>query len=416
MAKNEASLRGGSKARMHAHLAFALTLCFLLACNLWMPAAFADDDRSASSASGSTSSGATSSTSGSGADDSQSTQKTALELAQQVEDTQSAYAAAREAVDKANEEIAQTEQRIADVEGQIPAQQRRSSEAYRELYKFQQHSAGIVELLLGSESFHDFLTSLDYVSYVADANMAEIRRLDQMKEELTQMRDGLTQSRSEADAKADEAKVAMDAALEAQAEVQRRIEEEARMEAEIAAAAAALAEEPRSNDQGSAEDVGGAPAEPADGGGDAGGSGGSGDAGDAGGAGEAAPAPVDMSGDEAAFVSSWAPRIDAYLAGSPLAGQGATFARAAYEYGVDPRWSPAISCTESSKGRYCFNPHNAWGWGSASWDSWEEAIFDHVGGLSRGYGYTISEAAAQKYCPPNWQHWYNTTLAQMNMI
>jgi len=24
--------------------------------------------------------------------------------------------------------------------------------------------------------------------------------------------------------------------------------------------------------------------------------------------------------------------------------------------------------------------------------------------------------AAKKYCPPNWEHWYNATLAQMNMI
>ena len=59
---------------------------------------------------------------------------------------------------------------------------------------------------------------------------------------------------------------------------------------------------------------------------------------------------------------------------------------------------------------------NAWGWGGCSWGSWEEAIRDHVAGLARGYGYTISVEAAKKYCPPNWEHWYNATLAQMNMI
>ena len=125
---------------------------------------------------------------------------------------------------------------------------------------------------------------------------------------------------------------------------------------------------------------------------------------------------ADWSSDKATFVSEWAGRIDAYLAGSPLAGQGATFASAAWDYGVDPRWSPAISNTESSKGLYCFNSHNAWGWGSYSWGSWEEAIDAHVRGLARGYGYTISVEAAKKYCPPNWEHWYNATLAQMNMI
>ena len=99
-----------------------------------------------------------------------------------------------------------------------------------------------------------------------------------------------------------------------------------------------------------------------------------------------------------------------------MAGTGETFAEAAWDYGVDPRWSPAISNTESSKGLYCFNSCNAWGWGSASWDNWDDAIRTHVAGLARGYGYTISVEAAKKYCPPNWEHWYSASLAQMNMI
>jgi hypothetical protein len=99
-----------------------------------------------------------------------------------------------------------------------------------------------------------------------------------------------------------------------------------------------------------------------------------------------------------------------------MAGQGRTFAEAAWNYGVDPRFSPAISNTESTKGRYCFLPHNAWGWGSVSWGSWEEAINAHVRGLANGYGGAISIAGAKKYCPPNWEHWYNSTLNEMNKI
>ena len=66
---------------------------------------------------------------------------------------------------------------------------------------------------------------------------------------------------------------------------------------------------------------------------------------------------VDFSVGKEAFVSEWTSRIKAYLAGSPLAGQGATFAEAAWSNGVDPRWSPAISNTESSKGAHCFLPY-----------------------------------------------------------
>ena len=125
---------------------------------------------------------------------------------------------------------------------------------------------------------------------------------------------------------------------------------------------------------------------------------------------------VDFSVGKAAFVSEWSTRIDVYLAGSPLAGYGSVFAEAAWNNSVDPRWSPAISNTESTKGRNCFRSYNAWGWMADSWSSWEEAINAHVSGLSRGYGYTITVANAAKYCPPTYMDWYSKTVAEMAKI
>lgn len=125
---------------------------------------------------------------------------------------------------------------------------------------------------------------------------------------------------------------------------------------------------------------------------------------------------VDFTVGKEAFITEWTSRIDNYLAGSPLAGYGSTFAEAAWNNGVDPRWSPAISNTESSKGAVCFKPYNAWGWGSSSWSSWEEAINAHVAGLASGYGYSITVANAQKYCPPTYMDWYTKTISQMQMI
>ena len=125
---------------------------------------------------------------------------------------------------------------------------------------------------------------------------------------------------------------------------------------------------------------------------------------------------VDWSVGKDAFVKEWTGRIDAYLAGSPLSGYGSVFAEAAWDNGVDPRWSPAISNTESGKGSVCFMPCNAWGWGSASWGDWESAIRSHVAGLASGYGYSITVEAAQVYCPPFYADWYNKTIEQMALI
>ncbi len=125
---------------------------------------------------------------------------------------------------------------------------------------------------------------------------------------------------------------------------------------------------------------------------------------------------VDWSVGQDAFIAEWANRIDAYLVGSELEGYGRVFAEAAWENGVDPRWSPAISNTESGKGAVCFLPCNAWGWGSAGWNDWDSAIRAHIAGLAKGYGYSITASAAQAYCPPTWSEWYEKTLEQMALI
>ena len=125
---------------------------------------------------------------------------------------------------------------------------------------------------------------------------------------------------------------------------------------------------------------------------------------------------VDWTVGEEAFVAEWTERINNYLAGSPLAGYGAIFAQAAWDYGVDPRFSPAIANTESSKGVNCFLPYNAWGWGEVSFSNWVDAIYTHVEGLSESYGYTLSYSGAKKYCPPNYDTWYKNTLSEMKKI
>ena len=122
---------------------------------------------------------------------------------------------------------------------------------------------------------------------------------------------------------------------------------------------------------------------------------------------------VDWSVGQDEFIAEWTERIDAYLAGSPLAGYGYAFAEAAWDNGVDPRWSPAIANTESSKGSVCFLPCNAWGWGQSSWGDWDSAIRAHVAGLAAGYGYCITPEAAAAYCPPNAGYWYSATIEQM---
>ena len=308
-----------------------------------------------------------------------------------VEQTAAAYNDAVARVAELDAQIADNEARIAELEDELPTQRASSAEAVRDLYKLQQNGGSMISALLAAQSIGEFLSQLDSLTRIFGHYSDEAAELAAMLEELEQTRASLDEARVEA---VEQQEAAEQALAEAQAARERAQQEAiARAEAERAAAeeAARQAEQQQQQDQQQSVDSGTALAPPTNDG-------------------------ADWSTDKTAFVQQWAPRIDAYLAGSPLAGQGTAFASAAWDYGVDPRWSPAISTVESSKGAVCFRPYNAWGWGSSSWSSWPEAINAHVAGLARGYGYTLTIEAAQKYCPPNWEHWYSRVGAEMNLI
>ena len=338
---------------------------------------------------------------------------------QQIQQGNQDYEAATQRVEELQGQIDENQERIEEIERKLPEQRELAESSLRTLYKMQQGSGGLVELLLGADDFYDLLSTIQYLDVIQAKNTSALDELVAMENELTQARIALDGQQQEAEeeqqraedalAEAEEARGELEAKIAAQAaaeEAERKAALEAaqraREEALRAAAEQQAAESEGAKDETAVEDPtfttesgSQAPVEVPE----------SPDAGS-----------VDWSSDKQAFVSEWSARIDAYLAGSPLAGQGATFAEAAWEFGVDPRFSPAISTVESSTGRVCFRPHNAWGWGSSSWSSWEEAIWDHVEGLAIGYGGQLTYAAAQKYCPPNADHWYSSVLANMERI
>ena len=314
-----------------------------------------------------------------------------------VEQTAQAYESATGNVEKLQGQIEENSAKIAEIQEKLPAKREKASRAMRASYKAKQGTNMLMSLILQSESLDDLLTRISYLDQIQSSNARALDELNEAQDELERQQAELEQAREQAESEQQRADEALKQAQELRREAQAKADSEAEAEAAALAAAAEQAQQ-QSQQQSAASGDTAATTEPA----------------------QPATAPdnsvVDWSSDEAAFVSAWAPRLDAYLAGSPLAGYGEAFARTAWKYGVDPRFSPAISCVESSKGAYCFLPHNAWGWGYISYDSWEEAIDSHVAGLAAGYGYTVSVEAAKKYCPPTWYDWYTKVASEMNKI
>ena len=336
------------------------------------------------------------------------------ELQQRVEDAAATYNEAKANLDQIEVEITENEEKIVQIEAELPAQRAKAAESLRTLYKMHQSSNGLIDLVLSSNDFNEFIATLTYLDRIQAKNMTELQGLADLNNQLIEAKDTLNARRAQATQEADRAREAQDEAIAAREEVVRQAAanaaaEQAQVQAvlvkaaqdaaggvtftnasgqqtavEAPAEAPAIVEEAPAQEQTSQEAEAGAPASSGN-------------------------------SDRDSFVNSWTGRIDAYLAGSPLSGHGRTFAEAAWDYGVDPRWSPAISCVESTKGAYCFRPHNAWGWGNSSWGDWDSAIRSHVAGLSSGYGYTLTMGAAQTYSE-DWEHWYSAVSAEMSSI
>lgn len=262
---------------------------------------------------------------------------------------------------------------VDDLSEKLSEQKKRGEESAKRLYLLKSQGYEFFDMLLGAESIDDFVKMSTYLDAITRHDAAQIAETNALRAEFVEKQRELADVQSQAQKHLDETAAALDEARETRVSKQRL------------GIASALAQDPGAG----ALDDG-----------------------------------ADWRATEEEFVAEWAPRIDAYLAGSPMQGLGECFAKTSWRYCVDPRWSPAIANSESSKGQICVRPYNAWGWGAADenpvglaleWSSWEEAIDAHIRGLSNAYGYTISLGGAKSYCT-DWKIWYPNTLSEMSVI
>ena len=322
-------------------------------------------------------------------------------LEAKVKETASAYNSAVARQQQLASEISTLNGKIAKLEKELPAQKKRSNASYRALYKYQYDTSSVVMMLLSSKSITDMLATLDSYNWIIDYNTSEIAKTVKMESEYKESKSKLESDKSEADSAASSAYSSLQAAKQARQEAKERAIAEQKAEAAAkkkAAEAAVKAAKTEKEKKAAKKQVTEAKEESS-------------------GSSSSSASNVSWSNSKTAFVNKWAPRINAYLAGSPTAGTGKYYAEAAWDNGVDPRWAPAISCVESSKGAACFASHNAWGYGSSGFSSWQEGINTVVSALSGSmYGGYLTRKAAATYCPPTPDSWYSKCKAEMAKI
>ena len=320
------------------------------------------------------------------------------DLEAQVKQSAAAY---NEAVNKQEQLAVRIEKlntKIEKLEKELPKQQKRSNDSFRALYRYQSDTSSVVLMLLNSKSFTDMLAALDAYNWVIDYNTDAIEKTVKMEKDLKASKKEVVADKKDADAAAAAAYSSLEQAKQAREAARERALAAQRAEAAAKKAAAQQAMKSattKSAKKAAKKQLAAAEEE------------------------ESSPSAsnVDWSSDKSAFVNKWAPRIDAYLSGSPTAGTGSVYAAAAWDNGVDPRWAPAISNVESGKGAACYRSHNAWGYGGINFSSWAEGINAVVSGLGGSlYGGYLTESAAATYCPSNPSGWYSKVKAEMSSI
>ena len=295
------------------------------------------------------------------------------QLQAQIESTANDYDEAVAKVEELTTKIEATQTRIDEINEQLPGRQATAAGALKTLYVLQSEGYDIITLALSSENLTDFLCQIDYIDCIHQHSASEIAKLDALRLELEETQTQLAKDKADADTAAERAERAMEQAKAARQEAQERAlaEAQAEMEANEAAMAAAAAA-----------------------------------------AAEAQAA--DMSKEE--FVSEWSGRLNNYLSGTAMAGQGENYAEAAWKYGVDPRIGAAVSTVESGTGAVNFRSYNAWGWGNYSYSSWDEAIDSWTSGYAKGYSNNVTSEDAAKYCPPNSGEWQRQVINNMESM
>ncbi|MCQ2751930.1 MAG: hypothetical protein MJ189_02375 [Coriobacteriales bacterium] len=291
-----------------------------------------------------------------------------------IEKSAKAYADALVKQAALDDEVANIKIRILELEDALPQQQERCNYSIKELYKFTPNRINMIMSLFSANNISDLITMVDSYNYIIGQNYEAVYKTATLKKELESSYSDLKIAKSDADGAASAAKANLEEAISLRQKNQEAALVQQKEEAKTTGVSSSAAAATKEN--------------------------------------------VDWSENKKTFVNSWASRIDAYLSGSPTAGCGEYYAAAAWDYGVDPRWAPAISLSESGKGVKCFHPYNAWGYGQKEFSSWKEGIYTVVKTLGTPlYGGTLTMKSAKIYSGhEDPTDWYNLISGEMAKI
>ena len=148
------------------------------------------------------------------------------DLEAKVEQTNDELTAANDKVAQLQQQIDDNQQRISEIEAQLPDARATAAQSIRAQYKMQQGSQGLVELILSSDSFYDFLSAIQFLDSVTSYNTDQIQSLVDLTTELSNTQSDLNSQLSQAETERQNAQDALDSAVAAREALQQQMAED----------------------------------------------------------------------------------------------------------------------------------------------------------------------------------------------
>lgn len=164
------------------------------------------------------------------------------ELQAKANEAVAAFEAASAKVDEVQSQIDENQAKVDEIQAKLPAQQEAASDSIRSLYKMQQSTPGLVNLLLSSDSFTDFITTYQYINALQRSNVEALQQLETTEEELRDAQSQLEVAKAEADSEKETAQQTLVEAENAIQELNAQLAAQAAAEAAAAAAASGEAQ------------------------------------------------------------------------------------------------------------------------------------------------------------------------------
>lgn len=165
------------------------------------------------------------------------------ELQSRIDASNEAYNAAVQHATELQDKIDANQQKIQEIQAELPAKKEAAAKSLRTAYKMQTNGNDLIQLLLSSDDFNEVISTVQYLDKITSHNNAAIEELAQSSSELEQAQSALASQKAQVDSEVTNAVTALSDANNARQEYESQVAAQ-----QAAAAAQAQAAAPSAGD------------------------------------------------------------------------------------------------------------------------------------------------------------------------